>query len=64
MNAFLPGKRASTLPAGWQKLTDDLSGRQYYYNADTNESVWKSPKKSIASKEQEQKVCCTSIANK
>eukprot|EP00795_Rhopilema_esculentum_P014709 gene14709-5806_t len=40
-------KRSSTLPAGWQKLTDNLSGRQYYYNEDTKESQWKLPRVSL-----------------
>ena len=53
----LPSRRSSTLPAGWQKLTDDRSGRQYYYNADTNESVWKPPRASVFIDKEEQKVC-------
>eukprot|EP00794_Sanderia_malayensis_P003065 gene3065-3529_t len=40
-------RRSSTLPAGWQKLTDDSSGRQFYYNEVTKESVWKPPRMSV-----------------
>lgn len=50
-------KRSSTLPSGWQKLTDDLSGRQYYYNEETKESVWKPPRSSVFIDSQQSKVC-------
>ena len=62
MNTNLRGKRTSTLPAGWQKLTDELSGRQYYYNQSTKESVWQSPRTPIDYNEQEHKVCWTEVA--
>ena len=47
-NVDLPiGRRSSTLPAGWHKMTDDTSGRLYYYNENTKESVWKPPRTSV-----------------
>jgi len=50
----LPEKRCSSLPAGWQRLTDEKSGRPYYYNAQTDESMWNSPRASITNDETEQ----------
>ena len=37
-------QKSITLPPGWKKCQDAESGRPYYFNADTQESMWKPPR--------------------
>ena len=36
-----------TLPPGWKKVLDSSTGRPYYFNEVTQESVWKPPRLSL-----------------
>lgn len=39
----VPSLRMQAVPPGWQKLKDEASGREYYYNAQQGVTQWEAP---------------------
>lgn len=40
--------KSLSLPTGWRTMTDDISGRPYYFNSKTGERSWKPPRNSYS----------------
>ncbi|KAK2562177.1 Rho GTPase-activating protein 9 [Acropora cervicornis] len=40
--------KSLSLPTGWRTMTDDMSGRPYYFNSKTGERSWKPPRNSYS----------------